>query len=138
MIFLFTALSLPVSGPVLQTPLEREAIRFAQAWEEEDTRLLGAIMARDGIRLHMPGEQHVLIRPRQAQAALQAFLDRYDGGETEVTRVSMAGGDSGKGFAEIQWRTGSPGVVEPVIFTVFVAYAFESESWVVTEIRVLF
>jgi hypothetical protein len=138
MILLFLALSLPASGPVLQIPLEREAARFAQAWEGEDTRLLGEVMASGGIRLHMPGEQHVLIRPRQAQAALEAFLGRYEGGETAVTRVSMAGGDSGKGFAEIQWRTGSPGVPEPVIFTVFVAYALESGRWVVTEIRVLF
>ncbi|MFH1763678.1 MAG: nuclear transport factor 2 family protein [Gemmatimonadota bacterium] len=125
-------------GPAAQSILEGEALRFAQAWEGEDLRLLGELMAEDGIRLHLPGEDHVLIRPRQARAALGAFLERYAGGEADLTRVSLAGGDLGKGFAEIRWRTGSPGVPEPVVFTLFVAFSSENDRWSVTEIRVLF
>ena len=130
------AVLLPGAGP--QSVLEREALSFAQAWEREDIRLLGEVMAGKGIRLRLPGEEHVLIRPRQARAALGAFLERYAGGEAQVTQVSLTGGDPDKGFAEIRWRTGSTGVAEPVIFTLFVAYALENESWAVTEIRVLF
>ena len=121
-----------------QTALEAEARDFADAWEGEDTGQLRDAMIGKGIRLHLPGEDHVLIRPRQAQAALDAFLDGYSGGEARVSRVSLAEGDLEKGFAEIRWRTGSPGVTEPVIFTLFVAFAFQHESWAVTEIRVLF
>ena len=132
------ALTALLPGTAIQSMLEGEALRFAQAWEREDTRLLGEVMVENGIRLHLPGENHVLIRPRQARAALRAFLERHTGGEARVTRVSLAGGDPEKGFAEIRWRTGSPGVAEPTIFTLFVAYAFENERWVVTEIRVLF
>ena len=132
------ALAALLPGTAIQSMLEGEALRFAQAWEREDTRLLGEVMVEDGIRLHLPGEDHILIRPRQAQAALGAFLERHIGGEAQVTRVSLAGGDPEKGFAEIRWRTGSPGAADPTIFTLFVAYALENESWAVTEIRVLF
>ena len=126
------------SGCPAQTALEGEALRFAQAWEREDTRLLREFMVETGIRLHLPGEEHVLIKPRQAQAALDAFLEGYSGGEAQLSRASLAEGNSERGFAEIRWQTGSPGVTEPVMFTLFVAFAFEDEAWAVTEIRVLF
>lgn len=115
-----------------------QAERVARAWAEKDVRALGQLMVEDGIRLHLPGEEHQRISPRQARAALGAFLDRYSSGEIGITDVSLAGGDPGKGFAEIRWQTGSPGVMEPVIFTLFVAFASVDESWMVTEIRVLF
>jgi hypothetical protein len=132
------ALAALLPGTALQSVLDGEALSFAQAWERQDTRLLGEVMAGNGIRLHLPGEDHVLIRPRQARAALGAFLRRYAGGEAQIMRVSLAGGNPEKGFAEIRWRTDSPGVAEPVVFTLFVAFAFENESWSVSEIRVLF
>ena len=138
MILTLLALAVLLPGILPQSVLEGEALSFAQAWERRDTRLLKKVMAGKGIQLRLPGEEHALIRPRQAQATLGAFMERYPGGETQVTRVSLTGGDPDKGFAEIRWRTGSPGVAEPVIFTLFVAYAFENESWSVTEIRVLF
>jgi len=127
-----------LSGGPIQDLLEGEALRFAQAWGREDTPLLREVLVERGIRLHLPGEEHVLIKPRQAQAALDAFMEGYSGGEAQVSRVSLAEGNAEKGFAEIRWRTGSPAVAEPVIFTLFVAYAFEKERWAVTEIRVLF
>ncbi len=124
------------AGP--QSVLEGEAVKFSDAWGGKEVQELGKMMAQDGIRLHLPGEEHHLISPRQAQAALGTFLERYPAGEPHVTRVTLAGGEPARGFAEIQWETGSPGVSEPVIFTLFVAYAQLSESWSVTEIRVLY
>jgi len=121
-----------------QEILEGEASRFAQAWETGEMGDLQRVMAEEGIRLHLPGEEHVLIRPRQAGAAISAFLARYPGGSATVTRASLTGGDPEKGFAEIRWETGSPGVEEPVTFTLFVAFASNGESWSVSEIRVLF
>jgi hypothetical protein len=95
-------------------------------------------MAREGIRLHLPGEDHQLIRPHQARAALDVFLRQYSSGRTEVSRISPTGEGSEEGFAEVRWVTGSPGLAEPVIFTVFIGYGLTGDGWVVTEIRVLF
>ena len=127
-----------IAGAASQSVLEGDALRFAQAWAQKDIRLLGEFMASTGIRLNLPAEEHLLIRPRQARAALGAFLERYSGGEAQVSRVSVSGGGPEKGFAEIRWRAGSPGVSEPVNFTLFVGYALMDETWAVTEIRVLF
>lgn len=123
---------------VHQSALDLEAESFARAWVDRDARTLGESMTGEGIRLHLPGEEHRLIRPRQAQAALVSFLEKYEKGEAQVTKVSMASGGSEKAYVEIRWRTGSPGVTEPVIFTVFVAYALGEEGWSVIEIRILF
>ena len=121
-----------------QAVLGREALEFAGAWVGKDAAFLGEAMATKGIRLHLPGEVHQVIRPRQAKAALLAFLGRYTAGEASVVRVSETGAPPGKGYAELTWTTSSPGITEPVIFTLFVAYAFENEGWSVSEIRVLF
>lgn len=94
-------------------------------------------MVETGIRLHLPDEEHLLIRPRQAQAALEEFLNRYAAGEALLPRVSLAGDDGQMGFAEIRWQTTSPGLSEAVTFTVFLGYALKDERWTVTEIRVL-
>jgi hypothetical protein len=120
-----------------QLALEAETGRFAQAWASGDAQALGRVLNPAGIRLHLPGEEHMLIQPRQAQAALRAFLSRYPGGDARVTRVSAAGGDSRKGFAEIRWRTRSQGINEAVMFTLFVAFSLDGEVWRVTELRVL-
>ena len=132
------AVAVLLQGGDSQSVLEGEAHLFAQAWEEEDLRFLEEEMAEDGIRLKLPGEEHTLIRPRQARVALDAFFQRYAVGEVQVTRASLTGGDPGKGFAEIRWQTSSPGSAEPVTFTLFVAFALREEAWVVTEIRILF
>ena len=124
-------------GPGQQT-LEAEAQRFSAAFLAKDADGLGQTLSDEGILLHLPGEKHNRLNPRQAQAALGAFLHRYSEGETEVRGVSRAAGDDGRGFAEILWRTGSPGAGEPVIFTVFVAYAKVAASRNLTEIRVLY
>jgi hypothetical protein len=123
-------------GPSWQA-LEGEAQRFAQAWAAGDVQALSRVFNPSGIRLHLPGEEHMTIQPRQAQAALRAFVGRYPGGDARVTRVSPAGGDPRKGFAEIRWRSRAQGVGEPVTFTLFVAFSLEGQAWQVTEIRVL-
>lgn len=128
----------PFPSAGAQSPLDREAAHFAEAWSDKDIGLLGDLMAPEGIRLHLPGEDHPSIRPRQAQAAIRGFLGRYGEGEVQVSRVSPTSGDPGRGFAEIRWTTGSPEVSKPVIFTLFVAFALRGGAWAVTEIRVLF
>ena len=127
-----------VVGATPQGRLQVEAQRWAEAWEAKDSRSLTALMAERGVRLRLPGEEYMLIKPRQAAAALQVFLGRYGPGETRITRLSPAGETSEEGFAEIRWVTGSPGMTDPVIFTLFVGYTLEGGSWSVSEIRVLF
>jgi hypothetical protein len=138
MIALLTLLFGSVTGSPTQPPLDAEAARFAEAWTAADTEFLSGIMGAEGIRLHLPEEEHVLIKPRQARAALDSFLELHGPGVARVTRASLAGGSSDKGFAEVLWTTRSPGLPEPVMFTLFVGYSFENDRWTVTEIRVLF
>lgn len=135
---LVTGLLAGIGPASVQPTLEEEALRFSERWLAKDDEALGGSLSSDGILLHLPDEKHNRLQPRQARAAIQAFLRRYPEGEVAVTRVSQAEGDVGRGFAEIRWTTGSPGAGEPVIFTVFVAFAEAGDSWDVTEIRVLF
>jgi len=151
MIFSILALVIGVSGsqpglpislgyqldPDFQSTLEEEATLFAGAWTDKDAAALRDRMVATGIRLHLPEEEHVLIRPRQAQAALEEFLSRYGDGEASLSRVSLAGDEGKAGFAEIRWQTTSPGLSEAVTFTVFLGYSLNDERWTVTEIRVL-
>lgn len=132
------AMALLVSGAGPQTGPRDQAEAFARAWVERDGGALRGAMATGGILLHLPGEEHALLRPRQAEAALMTFLERYAPGRTELTRLSPAGEDQDQAFAEIMWETGSTGITEPVIFTLFLAYSLGDEGWTVTEIRVLF
>ena len=124
--------------PLAQPSLEEEARTFAQDWAAQDAEALGEVMAEGGIRLHLPGEEHNLVSPRQAKAALTAFLERYEGGDVRISRVALTGESPDRGYSELAWATGSPGVTGPVRFTVFVAFSARGDEWVVTEIRVLF
>ncbi len=121
-----------------QSGLEAEAARFAAAWEAGDYQALGRVMRSEGIRLQLRGEEHVSIKPKQAQAALKDFLDRYPARESEVKEVSATLGDPALGFAEISFQTGAPDIPDPVIFSLFVGFALESDTWRVTEIRVFY
>lgn len=120
-----------------QEVLEEEALRFAAAWVNGDTRTLAGMLAPDGIRLHVQGDLHPSVDPNRAAGALRAFLEKYAGGEAELMRVSHTAGDPPTGFADLQWRTLVAGTGEVVIFTLFVAFADHDGSWAVTEIRVL-
>jgi hypothetical protein len=138
MIPLLSLVTVAVAALTVQPSLEAEASRFAEAWSASDTEYLEGVMAAEGIRLNLPEEEHVLIRPGQARAALEDFLGRHGSGEARLTRASLAGGSMDRGFAEVQWTTRSPGLPDPVIFTLFVGYLLNNDRWTVTEIRVLF
>ncbi len=133
-----TAGSFPAAASFHQTVLEGEAEKVAYAWSEKDVEALAGLLAEDGIRLHLPDEEHAKISPRQARAAISSFLGRYGAGAVAVSRVSLSGGAGEKGFAEIRWRTSSPGLSDAVIFTVFVGFVQADGRWTVTEIRVLY
>jgi len=131
---------LQAQEPTLQDqeiPLQDQAIRFAQAWVNGEGKRLEGMMAPQGIRLHLQGEEHLSIPPRQAGASLLAFLERYEGGEAEVFRVSHVGGDASRAFTEIRWGCRVSGTAEFVTFTLFVAFARTETGWMVTEIRIL-
>ncbi|MGW8267701.1 MAG: hypothetical protein ACWGSQ_15155 [Longimicrobiales bacterium] len=132
------------SGPVpsvfpggQQELLEGEALRFAGAWVDGDTRTLEAMLDPDGIRLHIQGDLYPSVDLHRAAGALKAFLEKFDGGEAELMRVSHTPGAVPTGFADLQWRTQVAGTGEVVIFTLFVAFAANDGAWTVTEIRVL-
>jgi hypothetical protein len=120
-----------------QEALEPVASRFAQAWQTGDVDGLGEVLRASGLRLHLLGEDHLSIPPRQVEAAIRGLLGRYFPGETQISRVATAGGDPAKGFADIRWRTGPRRGGEAVTFTLFVAFQLGEEGWEVAEIRVL-
>jgi hypothetical protein len=120
-----------------QRGLEARAEWFARTWTEENAAALGSALLSQGIHLRLPGDEHVLIEPRQAEAAIRSFLQRYEGGEARVSQVSLTGGDPRKGFAEIQWQTRDLATSEAAVVTVFVGFGLEGETWRITEIRIL-
>ncbi len=120
-----------------QLALRARAEWFARAWAQRDASALGEALLPQGIRLKLPGEEHILIPPRQAEAALHSFMEGYEGGVTTVSQVSLAGGDPRKGFAEIRWETRGIGGPDRVEVNLFVGFGLEDDVWRVTEIRVL-
>jgi hypothetical protein len=130
------ALSALAASPQ-QPALEGEARRFAQAWARRDGTALESMMRAGGVRLHLLGEEHGSVPPRQGRAALLELMQRHPGGDPRVGRVAAAEGDARKGFAELRVETRAPGALAPVILTVFVGFALEGAGWVVTEVRVL-
>lgn len=120
-----------------QAVLQEEALRFVRAWVNGDDGSLASMLVAQGIRLQLQGDLYPSVDLRRGVEALRAFLGRYPGGEAELMRVSQASGTPGAGFAEFQWRTRVAGTGEGVIFTLFLAFAMEEGTWIVTEIRVL-
>jgi hypothetical protein len=121
----------------LQGELEGEAVRFGEAWAGGDLESLESMLSLDGIRLDLQGAVYPSVPAARALGALRSFLGRYPGGEVSLTRVSRASGESSKGYAEFRWRTLVAGTGEAVIFTLFVAYSSDDQTWTVTEIRIL-
>ncbi len=123
--------------PHSQPALQEEARRFGRAWAQQDGAVLEAMMRREGIRLHLLGEEHGSVPPRQARAALLDLMEGFPGGEPTVVRASASQGDARKGFADLRVVSRAPGAAGPIILTVFVGFALEGGAWVVTEVRVL-
>ena len=117
--------------------LEATALRFARAWALGDGKTLEGMMRSAGVRIHLLGEDHRSIPPRQARAALEDFMERYPGEEPQITRTATAEGDPGLGLAELRLTPGAPAGAGSVIFTLFVGFALDPEGWVVTEVRIL-
>lgn len=120
-----------------QPDLRARAEWFATAWAQRDASALGGALLPQGIHLKLPGEEHILIPPRQAEAAIRSFMEGYEEGAARVSQVSLAGGDPRKGFAEIRWETRGLGGPDPVVVNLFVGFGLEDDVWQVTEIRIL-
>ncbi len=135
-VLLCLGLLVPAHGLLAQPALDPAADRFVQAWLDGDISALGLMMRPAGIRLHLVGEDHLAIQPRQVQAALREFTAQYGGGEMVVSRVAPAGGDPSKGFADLLWLAPAPARGEVVTFTLFVAFTLEEGQWRITEIRI--
>jgi hypothetical protein len=116
--------------------LESEAARFCQYWNSGDPDGLGQMMLATGIRLRIPGEEHVSISVRQARAVLNDIMARNPEGEAEIIRVYQGGGGPTAGFAELRWLANPSGTRELVAHTVFVGFILADGAWTVSEIRV--
>jgi hypothetical protein len=117
--------------------LEDAAVRFVRAWADGEGKTLEGMMREAGVRIHLLGEDHRSISPRQARAALEDFMKRYPQEELRLTRTARAEGDPNLGLAELRLSPRAPQGGGPVIFTLFVGFALEGGEWVVTEVRIL-
>lgn len=126
-----------VGGGTPSQPTLQEAGRvFSAHWSAGDAAALGGMMSPGGVRLNLEGGGHASVGVRQAVAALRDLHDLHRPGSTRITRVSAAGGDPPRGFAELQWSTVT-GAGEPRTFSLFVGFVQEGGAWRVSEIRVL-
>ena len=119
-----------------QPTLQEAGRAFSVHWSAGDAGALGGMMSAAGVRLNLEGGGHASVGVRQAVAALRDLHDLHRPGSTRLTRVSDAGGDPPRGFAELQWRTVT-GAGEPRTFSLFVGFVQEGGAWRVSEIRVL-
>ena len=110
---------------------------FLAAWQSDDADNLEAALVGSGVSLSMGNESHGPVRPRQAAAALRQYMADRSPGEFNVHRVSSAGGEPERGFAEVAWNTVVRGTTEPVGYTVFVGMERSSAGWAVQEVRIL-
>ena len=125
------------TSPSPQSTLEDAALRFARAWFQGGGGGLERLMKAGGIRLHLPGEEHRSVPPRQARAALDDFLKRHPGSEPRVIRATTSEGDPRRGLAELRLEPRAVEGGEAVIFSLFVGFSLEPDGWVVTEVRIL-
>ena len=133
-------LSFSVASPIAAQDtagMQRTLERFLDAWRGGDPGALEAVLRVEGVALRMEAAAHGPIRPRQAAAALVLYMGERDGGEFTVNRVSHAGGEPERGFAEVEWTTVVKGTSEAVGYTVFVGLERAASGWMVQEIRIL-
>lgn len=126
-------------APVLGQNAEMESALqvFLMAWQSEDGDRLEAALLETGVALRMERDAHGSVRPRQAAAALRQYMSGRSPGEFQVHRISSAGGEPERGFAEVGWETVVRGTTEPIGYTVFVGMERSSAGWVVQEVRIL-
>lgn len=117
--------------------MESSLQAFLAAWQSEDGAQLEAALLVTGVSLRMGNESHGPVRPRQAAAALRQYMADRSPGEFMVHRVSSAGGEPERGFAEVEWSTRVRGTTEPIGYTVFVGMVRSDGGWAVQEIRIL-
>lgn len=125
----------PANG---QDPEMESALQvFLSAWQNQDGSRLEAALQSSGVSLRMGPESHGPVQPRQAAAALRQYMEDRSPGEFQVRRVSSAGGEPERGFAEVEWTTVVRGTTEPVGYTVFVGMERSVRGWAVQEVRIL-
>lgn len=125
------------AGRIAQEGLEEAARDFSRLWEAGTVGEIGKIMVPGGIRFHLQDQAHASLPPRQAVAALKDFLNRHRGLELAVARVSEAGGEPPRGFAELVWRAVAAGTSEPIRYVVYIGFVLDQGSWRVFEVRVM-
>lgn len=133
------AAAIPYAAPVSgQDPEMESALQtFLTAWQDQDGSRLESALQSSGVTLRMGPESHGPVQPRQAAAALRQYMEDRSPGEFRIRRMSSAGGEPERGFAEVEWSTVVRGTTEPVGYTVFVGMERSDRGWAVQEVRIL-
>jgi hypothetical protein len=109
----------------------------AKAWKESDATAIAAAADPRGITVDVDGKRVGSITPRQAAAVLRrVFEDRHT---TRVTAgaVKHLPGNSARAYAEIMWERRARGTTQPERIKVFIAVAYTTDAWRITEIRLI-
>ena len=131
-----------VSSPAAPPPLAQEALsqaasRFSQAWVGRDLGTIGTLLAAEGVRITIEGQDYHVLAERQALVTLGDFLSRHEGDAFDVKRIAELGGDPAHGISEVIWEAVDKSSGERLDRTLFVAFILEAGAWRVEELRIL-
>ncbi|MBW3535452.1 MAG: hypothetical protein KY453_09600 [Gemmatimonadetes bacterium] len=120
-----------------RVPLQDVATAVAAYWAEGDAAGLASLVSDAGARLHLEGERHPALPPRQVRATLEDMFGDVRRGSVSVERAEQMDGSPPRGWAELRWDTVPPGMAEPVAHRVFIGFMEDGDRWRIAEIRVM-
>lgn len=118
-------------------PLEDVAVAIAAYWAEGDAAGLASVVDDAGAGLHLEGERHPALAPRQVRATLEDLFGERRGGSVVVEHTERVGGAPPRAWAELRWTTVTAGTADPLSYRVFVGFVEAGGRWRIDEIRVL-
>ena len=137
---LVLALLLPVSGPMAKAvegqALDPAVATIGAAWGSEDSNSLQRLLAPT-VRLHVEGQDHLGVPPRQVAATLDRLFRRYRPERPLVQRQRDPSESGDGGFVEFRWSPVTEDTGERIAYVVFVVFRRVDDDWRVAELRVL-
>jgi hypothetical protein len=109
--------------------------RLARSWSADLSAWRDRMSGEVTVFVH--GESHQGLTARQAVATLRSVQAQHRAGDVRIARVTDAGGDPRRGFAELEWETVARGTSEAARYTVFIGLTWTGGAWRIQEVRVI-
>jgi hypothetical protein len=130
-------LLLPGAAAAQEAQLSRVLDRIAGHWAQGEAAQIAALISRSGVSLDIDNGATGPVSARQAAAVLRQVLSGREAGTLRVRSARVVGGNPPRAFGELAWQFRARGTTIPEHTTVFIALAWEQESWRITQIRFL-